>query len=126
MEADVIPRVIDVFWVHETPSMRGVAQVWKGRQLMMLKQVPRTEFDQLFPDRHILEGFTGALVGCFVNDAKDIIGAVDHRLEDDWSYVVMKRNREGQFRVVNLNAKIKKRSDAEAELLKTMKRAEVT
>jgi len=91
---------------------------------MALKQVPRTEFDRLFPDRHILEDFTGALVECFANDAKDIIGAVDHRLEDDWSYVVMKRNQDGQFRVVNLNAKIKKRSEAEAELLRVMKRAE--
>lgn len=93
---------------------------------MALKQVPRSEFDRLFPDRHILEDFTGAVIGCFVNEAKDIIGAVDHRLEDDWSYVVMKRNREGQFRVVNLNAKIKKRSEAEAELLRVMKRAETT
>jgi hypothetical protein len=93
---------------------------------MALRQVPRAEFDRLFPDRHALEDFTGALVECFVNEAKDIIGAVDHRLEDDWSYVVMKRNREGQFRVVNLNAKIKKRSEAEAELLRVMKRAEKT
>jgi hypothetical protein len=93
---------------------------------MALKQVPHTEFDRLFPDRHILEDFTGALVERFANDAKDVIGAVDHRLEDDWSYVVMKRNREGQFRVVNLNAKIKKRSEAEAELLRVMKRVEKT
>ncbi len=91
---------------------------------MTVKSVPRPEFDQLFPDRHVLEGFTGALIECFVNDTRDIIGAVDYRLEDDWSYVVMKRNQEGQFRVVTLDAKIGKRSDAVAELLREMNRAE--
>jgi hypothetical protein len=96
----------------------------KGRQSMAVKQIPRLEFDQLFPDRHVLEGFTGALVECFINDAKDILGGVDHQLEDDWSYVVMKRNQNGEFRVVNLNANIEKKSEAEAALLREMQKAE--
>lgn len=97
----------------------------KGWQTMAVKQIPRLEFDRLFPDRHLLEEFTGALVECFVNDAKDIIGGVDHRLEDDWSYVVMKKNRDGEFRVVNLDAKIDTKADAEAALLREMEKAEM-
>ena len=96
----------------------------KERQSIAVKQIPRLEFDRLFPDRHVLEEFTGALVECFVNDTQDILGGVDHRLEDDWSYVVMKRNRDGEFRVVNLNAKIENRSEAQTALLQEMQRAE--
>lgn len=90
-----------------------------------MKQVPRYEFDRLFPDRPLLESFTGALIECYVNEALSIIGAVDHRLENDWSYVVMKRNLDGQFRVINLEGKIGTRTDAEAELLRQMERAEL-
>jgi hypothetical protein len=97
----------------------------KGKQSMAVKQIPRHEFDRLFPDRHVLEGFTGALVECYANDAKDILGGVDHRLENDWSYVVMKRNRDGQFRVVNLEAKLESKSEAEAALLREMEKAEM-
>jgi hypothetical protein len=96
----------------------------KSKQSMAVKQIPRLEFDRLFPDRHVLEEFTGALVECYVNETEDVLGGVDHRLEDDWSYVVMKRNRDGEFRVVNLNAKIESKADAETALFQEMEKAE--
>src|SRR5664280_1479165 len=74
----------------------------KGRQKMQTCQtthprmISRNEFDKLFPDRPVLESFTGELVEWFANEANNTLGAIDHEQETGtWSYVVIERNQEG-------------------------------
>jgi hypothetical protein len=58
-----------------------------------LRKISRTEFDKLFPNRPLLEKYTGELVEWFANEANNTLGAIDHEQRTGtWSYVVMKRN----------------------------------
>jgi hypothetical protein len=96
-----------------------------------LKKRPRmislSEFDKLFPERPLLESFTGELVEWFANEANNILGAIDHEpKEGTWSYVVLKTNQQGDLRVMELNEKMKSRLDAETELYREMEAAETT
>ena len=87
--------------------------------------ISRKEFDKLFPNRPLLESFTGELVEWFANEANNTIGAIDHELETStWSYVVLKRNQEGALQVSELNENIISRPAAEAELFRKMEAAE--
>jgi hypothetical protein len=83
------------------------------------------EFDKLFPDRPLLESFTGELVEWFANEANTILGAIDHEQKTStWSYVVVRKNQEGVLRVSELNENIVSRLAAEAELFRKMETAE--
>ena len=89
--------------------------------------ISSNEFDKLFPDRPLLESFTGELVEWFANEANNTLGAIDHEQETGtWSYVVMKRNPEGVLQVSELNENIISRSAAEAELFGKMEAAETS
>ena len=90
-----------------------------------LRKISRTEFDKLFPNRPLLEKYTGELVEWFANEANNTLGAIDHEQETGtWSYVVMKRNQEGILRVLELNENMISRPDAETELFLKMEAAE--
>ena len=74
---------------------------------MAFKSISRYEFDKLMPERSVLEKFTGKQVEWFANDAKNVIGAVDHaRTGATWSYVVMKRTERDVFRILELKTKL--------------------
>ena len=89
------------------------------------RMISRNEFDKLFPDRTLLESFTGQQVEWFVNESNNIVGAIDHEPRvGTWSYVVMKRNQEGILRVLELNENMISRPDAETELFLKMEAAE--
>jgi hypothetical protein len=89
------------------------------------RKISRDEFDKLFPNRTLLEAYTGELVEWFANEGKNILGAIDHEPRaGTWSYVVMKGNQEGELRVVDLKENIKSRTDAETELFRKMEAAE--
>ena len=89
--------------------------------------ISRGEFDILFPDRPVLETFTGELVEWFANDANNTLGAIDHEQETGtWSHVVIKRNQEGVLRVSELNENIVSRPAAEAELFRKMEADETS
>jgi hypothetical protein len=99
----------------------------KERQEKRPKMVSRYDFDKLFPDRAALERFTGRQVEWFVNDAKNICGAIDReRMERAWSYVVLKRNERGLLQVLELKEQMKTEADAERELFRKMEAAETT
>ena len=90
-----------------------------------LRMISRNEFDKLFPDRPLLESFTGELVEWFANEANNTLGAIDHEPRTGtWSYVVVKRNQEGVLQVSELNENIVSRLAAEAELFRKMEAAE--
>src|ERR1035438_6298198 len=90
-----------------------------------LRKISRTEFDKLFPNRPLLEAFTGELVEWFATEANNTLGAIDHEQETGtWSYVVIKRNQEGVLLVSELNENIVSRPTAEAELFRKMEAAE--
>src|ERR1017187_5867438 len=90
-----------------------------------LRKISRTEFDKLFPNRPLLESFTGELVEWFANEANNTLGAIDHEQKTGtWSYVVLKRNPEGVLRVSELNENIISRPAAEAELFRKMEATE--
>lgn len=92
-----------------------------------LRNISRTEFDKLFPNRPLLEKYTGELVEWFANEANNTLGAIDHEQETGtWSYVVMKRNPEGVLLVSELNENIISRPAAEAELFQKMEAAETS
>ena len=40
-----------------------------------LRKISRTEFDKLFPNRPLLEKYTGELVEWFANEANNTLGA---------------------------------------------------
>ena len=95
------------------------------RQIARPRMISRHEFDKLFPDRTLLESFTGQQVEWFVNESNNIVGAIDHEPRvGTWSYVVMKRNQEGILRVLELNENMISRPDAETELFLKMEAAE--
>jgi len=97
------------------------------RQKMHLRKISRTEFDKLFPNRSLLEAYTGELVEWFANEENNILGAIDHEQETGtWSYVVMKKNPEGELLVSELNENIISRPAAEAELFRKMEAAETS
>ena len=86
--------------------------------------ISSTEFDKLFPNRPLLESFTGELVEWFANEANNILGAIDHEQKTGtWSYVVLKRNPQGVLEVSELNENIVSRPAAEAELFRKMENA---
>jgi hypothetical protein len=89
-----------------------------------LRMISRKEFDKLFPDRPLLESFTGELVEWFADEANNTLGAIDHEQETGtWSYVVMKRNQGGVLQVSELNENIVSRPAAEAGLFRKMEAA---
>ena len=89
------------------------------------RKISREEFDKLFPNRSLLEAYTGELVEWFANDGNTILGAIDQEpKEDAWSYVVLKGQHETELRVVELKENIKSRVDAETELFRKMEAAE--
>jgi hypothetical protein len=89
------------------------------------RMISSNEFDKLFPDRPLLESFTGELVEWFANEANNTLGAIDHEQKTGtWSYVVLKRNPEGVLRVSELNENIISRPAAEAELFRKMEATE--
>jgi len=95
------------------------------RQTPRPRKISRYEFDKLFPDRPLLEKFTGKLVEWFANEPNTILGAIDHEpRKGTWSYVVMKANREADLRVLELNESMKSRPDAETQLFQKMEAAE--
>jgi len=97
----------------------------KTRQEKRPKMISRHDFDKLFPDRAALEKFTGQQVEWFVNDAKNICGAIDReRTERAWSYVVLKQNANGVLQVQELKENMKTEAEAEAELFRKMETAE--
>ena len=97
------------------------------RQIARPRMISRHEFDKLFPDRPLLESFTGELVEWFADEANNTLGAIDHEQETGtWSYVVMKRNQEGALQVSELNENIISRPAAEAELFRKMEAAETS
>jgi hypothetical protein len=96
------------------------------RQKVHLRKISRAEFNKLFPNRPLLEAYTGELVEWFANEENNILGAIDHeQREGTWSYVVLKGQQEGELRVVELKENIKTRGDAEAELFRKMEDAEI-
>jgi hypothetical protein len=88
------------------------------------RMISREEFDKLFPNRPLLESYTGKLVEWFANEGNNILGAIDHEPTGTWSYVVMKRNQEGVLRVVELNEDMITRENAERELFRRMEAAQ--
>jgi len=88
------------------------------------RKISRSEFDQLFPNRPLLEAYTGELVEWFANQTNSILGAIDHEQSGTLSYVVMKKNDDGQLRVVEINENMVSRSAAETELFQKMAAAE--
>ena len=89
------------------------------------RMISRNEFDKLFPDRPLLESFTGELVEWFASESNNTLGAIDHEQETGtWSYVVIKRNQEGALQVSELNENVVSRPAAEAELFRKMETAE--
>ena len=86
--------------------------------------ISSAEFDKLFPDRPLLESFTGELVEWFADEANNTLGAIDHEQKTGtWSYVILKRNLEGALQVSELNENIVSRPAAEAELFRKMETA---
>jgi hypothetical protein len=97
----------------------------KTAQKIRPRTICRSEFDNLFPERPLLESFTGELVEWFANEANNILGAIDHeQTAGTWSYVVLKTNQHGAFQVLSLNEGMKSRLDAETELFRKMEAAE--
>ena len=97
------------------------------RQKMHLRKISRTEFDKLFPNRPLLEKYTGELVEWFANEANNTLGAIDREQETGtWSYVVMKKNPEGVLQVSELNENMVSRPPAEGELFRKMEAAETS
>ncbi len=88
------------------------------------RKISRAEFDNLFPSRPLLEAYTGDLVEWFANQTNSILGAIDHERSGTWSYVVLKKNDDGQLRVVEINENMVSRSAAETELFQKMAAAE--
>jgi len=81
------------------------------------------EFDQLFPNRPLLESYTGKLVEWFANQRNSVVGAIDHEQSGTWSYVVLKQDEKGELRVVEINENMVTRPAAEAELFRKMEDA---
>jgi hypothetical protein len=95
------------------------------QQVKRPRKISRSEFDQLFPNRPLLEAYTGELVEWFANETNSVLGAIDHERSGTWSYVVMKKERDGQLRVVDINENMVSRSTAESELFQKMAAAEM-
>jgi hypothetical protein len=89
-----------------------------------IKSISQYEFDQLLPLRSVLELFTGEHVEFYTNVAENVIGAVDHgRVAGEWSYVLLKRDTAGKFRVCDQKAGLKSQPEAKAALLTLMDEA---
>ena len=88
--------------------------------MMDPRLISREEFDRLFPNRSLLESYTGELVEYYANDDDNILGAVDHEAVGTWSYVVLKRNVDNALRVVEINENMVSHSAATNELFRKM------
>ena len=73
-----------------------------------------------FPNRPLLESYTGELVEYYASNDDNILGAIDHEGAGAWSYVVLKRNPDDALRVVEINEKMISHSAATTELFRKM------
>jgi hypothetical protein len=94
-------------------------------QKTQIRMISCKEFDKLYPDRPLLESFTGELVEWFANEANTTLGAIDHEQKTGtWSYVVVRKTQQGVLQVSELNENIVSRLAAESELFRKMETAE--
>ena len=65
-----------------------------------IQPIARQEFNQLLPQHLILENLTGRQIKWFTNQAKNLIGTIAvTRVGRSWNFVVMRRNKQGNFQV---------------------------
>jgi hypothetical protein len=89
-----------------------------------IRSISRWEFHQLVPG-YTLASFIGENVEWFADQVENLVGAVAKGVSDrDWYYVVLERNAERDYRVLELKGRIDSRSRARIDLLRAMESSE--
>ena len=67
---------------------------------MIIRTIPRLEFDRLLPHNSIIEHLMVQQVGWFANPSGNLLGTIAKgKSVAGWNYVILKRNKEGDFHV---------------------------
>jgi hypothetical protein len=88
---------------------------------MAIRALSRQEFDQFGSPSRTLARFTDHAIAWFADDAAPIVGAIaPHGSDLDWSFVILKRDRYGKVRAVDLIVGIRDPEAARHRLFERM------
>jgi hypothetical protein len=88
---------------------------------MSIRTIPRSEFDRLLPQNSAIESLVGKEVEWFSNRSGNLLGAVAKgEGMADWNYVIVRRDRNGDFRVRKVMNNFFSLSAARVDLLLSM------
>ena len=91
------------------------------RAVVAIKSISRWEFNQFLPKHFFVESVLGEQVAWWANETGGIIGAIARKArEPAWSFILLKRGSDGQFRACKLRSGIRNRVVASAQLLHAM------
>jgi hypothetical protein len=91
---------------------------------MAIRALSLREFDAFNATRARVARHTDQAVEWFADDTETVLGAIAyHHLDLDWSFVVLRRHRDGTFRVSDRAAGFRVLDDARRRLLDTMETA---
>jgi len=93
---------------------------------MSIQTIPRPEFDRLLPLNPALENMMVKQVEWFSSKSGHLLGAIAKgRGFSDWNYAILKRDREGDFRVRKVMGNFFNLKAARIDLLLSMAGIEV-
>ena len=88
---------------------------------MMIRTIPRFEFDQLLPQNSIIEHLMVDQVEWFANRSGNLLGTIAKgKSVAGWNYVILKRNKEGDLHVHKVMNSFFSRKAATDDLLISM------
>jgi len=88
---------------------------------MIIRTIPRFEFDRLLPQNSIIEHLAVEQVDWFANASGNLLGTIAKgKSVAGWNYMIFKRNKEGDFQIHKVMNSFFSRKAATDDLLISM------
>jgi hypothetical protein len=91
------------------------------KAVVAIKSISRWEFNWFLPEHSFVESMLGEQVAWWADEGGCIIGTITKNVRKPaWSFIVLKRDTDGQLRACNLRTRIRSRLAASTQLLRLM------
>lgn len=88
-----------------------------------IRQLSRDEFDEHKPSRGPLSALTGEEREWYADDRDIVIGVlVLDKIDNDWSYIILGRDRRKKFREIDVQVSIRDKTKAREKLMNSLER----
>lgn len=92
---------------------------------MAIEKIQKSQFDLFNPGRTAMIQMLTEERAWFADAKRNVLGTVLlDKIDNDWSYVVLGRDEQSDFRSIDMNANFATQADAESELLEKMRQYE--